>query len=38
MEKPNAANKMKCIPRLQGDVTFDGVDFGYNPDKSCFTI
>lgn len=19
--------------RLQGDVTFDGVDFGYNPDK-----
>lgn len=33
MEKPNAANKDEMYTRLQGDVTFDGVDFGYNPDK-----
>ena len=25
--------KMKCIQDFRGDVTFDGVDFGYNPDK-----
>ena len=32
-KKPNAANKDEMYTRLQGDVTFDGVDFGYNPDK-----
>ena len=32
-KKPNAANEDEMYTRLQGDVTFDGVDFGYNPDK-----
>lgn len=37
-KKPAKDGSSAEYTRLAGDVTFDGVDFGYNPDKWYFTI